>query len=98
MGMGVCWRPAHEICVFCQRGGLSANADESIPTVFDGKQPYMKSGRSVAKMHSGKPDSFCDLVERASPGPYLEMFARRARFGWDYYGDESLQTAQVPAA
>jgi N6-adenosine-specific RNA methylase IME4 len=37
-------------------------------------------------------------VERASPGPYLELFARRARFGWDYYGDESLQTAQVPAA
>ena len=32
-------------------------------------------------------------------GPYLEMFARRARFGWDFWGDESLGTAElaVPA-
>jgi hypothetical protein len=23
------------------------------------------------------------------------MFARRARFGWDYFGDESLGTAKL---
>jgi N6-adenosine-specific RNA methylase IME4 len=45
--------------------------------------------------HSTKPDAFLDLVETVSPGPYLEMFARRARFGWDYWGNESLQTAEV---
>ncbi len=45
--------------------------------------------------HSAKPDAFIDLVEQVSPGPYLELFARRARFGWDYWGDESLQTAVV---
>jgi N6-adenosine-specific RNA methylase IME4 len=39
---------------------------------------------------------FVDLAERTSPGPYLEMFARRARFGWDYHGDESLGTAEMP--
>ena len=43
--------------------------------------------------HSTKPDGIIDLIEQTSPGPYLEMFARRARFGWDYWGDESLQTA-----
>jgi N6-adenosine-specific RNA methylase IME4 len=42
--------------------------------------------------HSQKPEAFLDLVERVSPGPYLEMFARRARFGWDYWGDQSLGT------
>jgi N6-adenosine-specific RNA methylase IME4 len=47
--------------------------------------------------HSVKPEAFLDIVEQVSPGPYLEMFARRARFGWDYYGDESLGTAEVPA-
>lgn len=47
--------------------------------------------------HSAKPEAFIDLVERVSPGPYLEMFARRARFGWDYWGDESLGTAEVAA-
>jgi N6-adenosine-specific RNA methylase IME4 len=45
--------------------------------------------------HSEKPDAFYDLVEQISVGPYLEMFARRARFGWDYWGDESLGTAQM---
>ncbi len=48
--------------------------------------------------HSAKPDAFYDLVERVSPGPYLELFARRARFGWDYWGDESLGTAEMPEA
>jgi site-specific DNA-cytosine methylase len=33
-------------------------------------------------------------VEKASPGPYLELFARRARFGWDYWGDESRECRQ----
>ena len=52
---------------------------------------------SQSKIHSRKPDVFMDCVEIVSPGPYLEMFARRARFGWDYWGDESLQTAEMPA-
>lgn len=47
--------------------------------------------------HSAKPQLFLDLVERMSPGPYLEMFARRARFGWDYWGDQSLGTAEMAA-
>jgi N6-adenosine-specific RNA methylase IME4 len=38
--------------------------------------------------HSRKPDVFLDLVERVSPGPYLELFARRRRFGWGAWGDE----------
>lgn len=46
--------------------------------------------------HSSKPDAFLDIVEQVSPGPYLELFARRARFGWDYWGDESLGTAEMP--
>jgi len=45
--------------------------------------------------HSRKPDALLDIVEQVSPGPYLEMFARRARFGWDYWGNESLETAVV---
>jgi N6-adenosine-specific RNA methylase IME4 len=46
--------------------------------------------------HSAKPEAFLDIVEQVSPGPYLEMFARRARFGWDYWGNESLGTATMP--
>lgn len=47
--------------------------------------------------HSSKPDGFYDLVEQVSPSAYVELFARRARFGWDYWGDESLGTAKMAA-
>jgi N6-adenosine-specific RNA methylase IME4 len=41
--------------------------------------------------HSAKPEAFLDIVEQVSPGPYAELFARRARFGWDYpIGDQAL--------
>jgi N6-adenosine-specific RNA methylase IME4 len=39
--------------------------------------------------HSRKPDEQYDLIERCSPGPYLEMFARHPHPGWDVWGDES---------
>jgi N6-adenosine-specific RNA methylase IME4 len=60
------------------------------------KMPSAVVSTAAPKQHSKKPDTFLDLIERASPGPYLEMFARRARFGWDYWGDESLGTADLP--
>lgn len=40
--------------------------------------------------HSAKPEAFLDLVEQVSPGPYLELFARRNRLGWDTWGNECL--------
>jgi N6-adenosine-specific RNA methylase IME4 len=45
--------------------------------------------------HSRKPDVFLDLIEASTAGPYVELFARRARFGWDYWGDQSLGTAEI---
>lgn len=49
-------------------------------------------------VHSKKPDALLDIVEQVSPGPYVELFARRARFGWDYWGDQSLETVDLPEA
>lgn len=40
--------------------------------------------------HSVKPEAFYDMVERYSPGPYLDVFSRRARLGWTTWGDEAL--------
>ena len=39
--------------------------------------------------HSAKPQEFFDLVERLSPFPRLEMYARHPRDGWDVWGLES---------
>lgn len=36
--------------------------------------------------HSAKPAVFGDLIEQMSPGPYLELFARSPRLGWDSWG------------
>lgn len=45
--------------------------------------------------HSRKPEVFLDLVETVSPGPYLELFARRQRLGWDTWGDQAFEHVDV---
>lgn len=62
-------------------------------TWFNWKRHYFNGKPS----HSAKPDAFYDLVHAVNDGPYVELFARRARLGWDYWGDESLGTAVMPA-
>ncbi len=36
--------------------------------------------------HSAKPAAFMDIVEQVSEGPYVELFARAPRLGWDSWG------------
>jgi N6-adenosine-specific RNA methylase IME4 len=45
--------------------------------------------------HSAKPQHFYELVERLSPGPYLEMFAREPRMGWSVWGNEVDSDTQI---
>ena len=81
MKVGHYFRGATEHCLFCVRGSLRLLAAEGLPTAY--LWPRLP--------HSVKPDAFYDLVEKASPGPYAELFARRARCGWDYpIGDQAL--------
>ena len=82
---GYYFRGATEHVLFGVRGSLPLQVSEAVATLW--LWPRLP--------HSVKPDAFYDLVERVSPGPYLELFARRARFGWDYWGDESLGTAEM---
>lgn len=44
--------------------------------------------------HSRKPDALYDYAE-SLPGPYLELFARRRRAGWDSWGNEVAATVEV---
>jgi N6-adenosine-specific RNA methylase IME4 len=87
LGMGWYFRAKTEHVLFGVRGDAPIPASLREANVFDG--PVLG--------HSMKPDSFYDLVERVSPEPRVELFARRARFGWDYWGDQSLGTAEVAA-
>lgn len=92
-GLGTFPRPQHEALIVCRRGKLPFQVRDQ-GSVQQFRNPYLNG----ARLHSAKPDGMLDLIERNSPGPYLEMFARRARFGWDYWGDESLGTAELPEA
>jgi len=60
-----------------------------------GKLRTLQPGRSQVNVmisrkeeHSKKPDQVYDLIERCSPGPYLELFARSRTKGWTQWGDE----------
>ena len=54
--------------------------------------PRNRSTRSLlaapVREHSRKPDETYDLLEALCAGPYLELFARHARTGWDAWGDQ----------
>jgi N6-adenosine-specific RNA methylase IME4 len=45
-------------------------------------------GPPAERRHSSKPESQYELAEALVAGPYLELFARRARAGWDARGDQ----------
>lgn len=90
MGMGNYFRVSAELVLFGVRGKLAIE-DRSIKNWFEAKR-----GK-----HSAKPESFYDLVQQASPGPYLEMFARcrrsqqlicgcaQCQHGWEVWGNQS---------
>lgn len=84
-GLGGCYRISTEHVLFCRRGILHAQ-DQIGSTWFD--WPRQQG-------HSRKPDAFLDMVERVSPGPYLEMFARRQRLGWHTWGNEALEHVEL---
>lgn len=98
-GTGLFPRPAHEPLLVCRTRGTTAIWTEHFDVRATPSVQRFGQGRGAnngGKVHSAKPDAALDLIERVSPGPYVELFARRARFGWDYWGDESLGTAEMP--
>jgi N6-adenosine-specific RNA methylase IME4 len=68
-----------EQCLLFRKGGRRKNAF--------GKTGGTGFNWSRGK-HSEKPNDFYSLVEKTSPGPYLELFARKCRQGWTCLGNE----------
>lgn len=71
------------------------NVTEVVLFGVRGKFRTLKAGRRQTNIlitrkreHSRKPDDLYTIVERCSPGPYLELFARHQRDGWTQLGDE----------
>jgi N6-adenosine-specific RNA methylase IME4 len=72
-GLGGTFRLNTEWILFSRRGSLAAQRQIGQSAFHWPRQ----------RPHSRKPEAFLDLVEQVSPGPYLELFARRNRLGWD---------------
>lgn len=90
-GMGGFNGNGHEPVLLAARGGLPWPKDHLPVGVSLWRQPYANG-----KIHSAKPEAFLDIVEQVSPGPRLEMFARRNRLGWDTWGNEALEHVTLP--
>ena len=61
----------------------------------DRYKPNIIETRNVLK-HSQKPDESYRYIEGISPGPRLELFARRSIPGWDVWGDEAVGGVDLP--
>ena len=92
-GLGGAYGISTEFCLFCRRGKLATLRDIS-STWFNWKRPYDERGKPK---HSAKPPEFYAMVDQVSPGPYLEMFARDRRFGWDAWGNEVQSDVEIAA-
>jgi len=69
-------------------GGFSAaRFEKNIRHTVIAPLPTYKGTRQ--KQHSAKPEEVARRIERMAAGPYLEMFARRARPGWEAWGDQA---------
>lgn len=49
------------------------------------------------RQHSRKPEKFYQRVQQYSDGPYLELFGRQSRLGWDVLGNEAAKFDRVAA-
>jgi N6-adenosine-specific RNA methylase IME4 len=78
IGIGNYWRNSHEIMLTGVRGDAKRFNDHSMPS-------WLECARGP---HSEKPEQVRALIERASPGPYLELFGRKAVNGWAVWGNQ----------
>lgn len=79
-GVGFYFRNVTELLLFGVRGSMRTLAPAR-------SQVNMIETRK--REHSRKPDEQYELIEDCSPGPFLEMFARRQQPGWAAWGAES---------
>ncbi|WP_417790681.1 MT-A70 family methyltransferase [Terasakiella pusilla] len=76
-GTGYIFRSAAELFLVGTRGKPSTN-NRSTRNIIEAQ----------VREHSRKPDCTYDLIENLFDGPYLELFARQTRPGWDAWGNE----------
>jgi N6-adenosine-specific RNA methylase IME4 len=87
MGIGNYWRVSHEFLLFGIKG--------KCPFRDRGQKSWGEYDRT---RHSAKPENIAKIIEKTSPGPYIELFGRQTRSGWTVWGNEIERTLFNEAA
>jgi len=88
LGLGVYLRNASEQVIFATRG--------KAPVEFRSQPSWFTA---PTQEHSVKPEEIFSIVERVSPGPYLELFSRRrpsSKKDWSVWGNEVFADIEIP--
>ena len=80
-GVGFYFRNVTELVLFGVRG-------KDARTLAAGRR-QVNIIKSQKREHSRKPDELYELIEGCSRGPYLELFARGTRNGWNSWGNQA---------
>jgi N6-adenosine-specific RNA methylase IME4 len=78
LGIGNYWRNSHEILLTAIRGDAKRFNDRALKSWLE-----CDRGR-----HSAKPEQVRHMIEKASEGPFLELFGRSPAPGWSVWGNE----------
>jgi N6-adenosine-specific RNA methylase IME4 len=79
-GVGFYFRNVTELLLFGVKGKLRTKqaGRKQVNILLSRKQE-----------HSWKPEQQYEIIEACSPGPYIELFARRKRTAWTCWGDQA---------
>lgn len=82
-GVGFYFRNVTEMLLF----GIKGDKNRTL----DAGRSQVNLVRAMKREHSRKPDEFVPLIESCSSAPFLELFARGHRDGWDMWGNQATE-------
>lgn len=92
-GLGYWTRANVEQCLLATRGKPPRQAKDVRRLIIEPRRE-----------HSRKPEQVYERIMRLAKGPYLDLFARESRLGWDAWGDQAglfdagtVQTRRQPS-
>jgi N6-adenosine-specific RNA methylase IME4 len=92
LGLGQYFRGQHELCLFGVKGKLPYKHSKGPLRSKTSETTVIMAPR---RKHSQKPGEIYRKIEATSYPPYLEVFARSRREGWDAIGKELLSLGQT---
>ena len=90
-GLGYYFLGQHELCLFAVKGKwarLPKVPGINSTLLGNGTIPHPKDEHGK-RIHSRKPEELASMIEQRFDGPFLELFARQPRPGWEVWGNES---------